>query len=52
MTQATPSRSILAKPSWRRYMLRFSIAMAAYVAVLGAVDASIRAGLAPGQPWI
>ena len=42
MTHTTASRSITTKPSWRRYMLRFTAAMATYVAVLLAVDYAIR----------
>jgi hypothetical protein len=46
------SPSILTKPSWRRYMIRFSIAMGTYVAVLLAVDEMFRRGLAPAKPWL
>lgn len=52
MSQTTHSRSIMRKPSWRRYMLRFTLAMATYVVVLLAVDYAIRAGLAPAKPWL
>ncbi|MBS0363193.1 MAG: hypothetical protein JSR98_17585 [Proteobacteria bacterium] len=52
MAHATPTRSIMSKPSWRRYMLRFSAAMAAYVAVLVPVDYAARHGLLPPAPWL
>lgn len=44
--------SIMTKPAWRRYMIRFTAAMAAYVAVLVAVDYAIRGGMAPPKPWL
>jgi len=52
MTQTTHARSILTKPAWRRYMLRFTAAMATYVAVLVGVDYAIRQGFAPAKPWL
>ena len=51
MTHATASRSIMTKPSWRRYMLRFGAAMAAYVAVLMPVDYLAHRGMMPAKPW-
>ena len=52
MSETTRMPSITSKPSWRRYMLRFTAAMATYVATLVAVDYAIRNGLAPGKPWL
>jgi hypothetical protein len=52
MSQATAARSIASKPSWRRYMLRFGAAMAAYVAVLAPVDYAAHRGLLPAAPWL
>lgn len=52
MTQDIHSRSITAKPSWRRYMLRFSLAMAAYVVTLLPVDYAARHDLLPAKPWL
>ena len=45
-------RSIMSKPSWRRYMLRFSAAMAAYIAVLVPVDWAAHHGMLPPAPWL
>ena len=52
MTHAATSRSIMTKPSWRRYMLRFGAAMAAYVAVLVPVDWLAHRGMMPAKPWL
>jgi hypothetical protein len=52
MSDAARPRPTIFKPSWRRYMLRFTVAMAGYVAVLLAVDYAIRGGLAPPKPWL
>ena len=52
MSDTARPRSIVTRPSWRRYMLRFTAAMAAYVAVLLVVDGAIRNGLAPAKPWL
>ncbi|MBS0332378.1 MAG: hypothetical protein JSS35_06390 [Proteobacteria bacterium] len=52
MSQPQRAPSIMTKPSWRRYMARFGVAMGSYVAVLLAVDALVRRGLAPGKPWL
>jgi hypothetical protein len=49
---ASHTRSIMSKPSWRRYMLRFGLAMAAYVAILAPVDYVAHHGLLPGKPWL
>jgi len=49
-TQRTPS--VMTKPAWRRYMIRFTVAMGTYVAVLLAVDYAVRLGLAPPKPWL
>ena len=48
----THSPSIMSKPSWRRYMTRFGLAMAAYLAVLVPVDWAARHGMLPGKPWL
>jgi hypothetical protein len=48
----THSPSIMTKPSWRRYMLRFTAAMVTYVAVLLAVDSMAHHGLMPAKPWL
>jgi hypothetical protein len=52
MSQMTRPPSITTRPSWRRYMLRFTAAMATYVAVLAAVDYAVRGGFAPPKPWL
>ena len=54
MSQPTAARprSIITKPSWRRYMLRFGAAMAAYVAVLVPVDYLAQRGMMPAKPWL
>jgi hypothetical protein len=52
MSQVTRMPSITTRPSWRRYMLRFTAAMATYIAALLAVDYVVRAGLAPPKPWL
>jgi hypothetical protein len=52
MSDALQPRPIIFKPSWRRYMLRFTAAMTTYVAVLLAVDYAVRDGLAPPKPWL
>lgn len=54
MSQPTAGRppSIMTKPAWRRYMIRFGVAMASYVVVLVAVDYAIRNGMAPPKPWL
>ena len=52
MTHAAAPRSIMTKPSWRRYMLRFGAAMGAYLAVLVPVDYGAHHGLLPGKPWL
>ncbi|HLZ75562.1 hypothetical protein [Phenylobacterium sp.] len=52
MSDAARPRPIIFKPSWRRYMLRFTAAMASYVAVLLAVDFAVRDGFAPPKPWL
>ena len=52
MSQLTRMPSITTRPSWRRYMLRFTAAMATYVAVLVGVDYAVRNGFAPPKPWL
>ncbi len=52
MSDVTRPRSFTTRPSWRRYMLRFTAAMSTYVAVLLAVDYTVRHGLAPAKPWL
>lgn len=52
MSASEVSRSIMTKPSWRRYMLRFGAAMAAYIAVLLPVDYLAHRGMMPAKPWL
>ena len=52
MTPAARPRSIISRPAWRRYMIRFTAAMASYIVVLLAVDYAARNGTMPAKPWL
>jgi len=44
--------SIVTKPAWRRYIIRFTVAMVTYAVVLLAVAYILRSGMAPPKPWL
>jgi hypothetical protein len=52
VSPAARPRSIVSRPAWRRYMVRFTAAMATYIAILLAVDYAARNGMMPPKPWL
>jgi hypothetical protein len=52
MTSASRPRSIVSRPAWRRYMIRFSLAMGAYIGTLLPVDYLAHRGMMPAKPWL
>ena len=49
-TSSTPS--ITTQPSWRRYIVRYCLGMAVYVALLAPVVLAAYHHVLPGRPWI
>lgn len=52
MTSAARPRSMISRAAWRRYMTRFSIAMALYVVTLAPVVYLTSHGMMPAKPWL
>ncbi|MGZ6040497.1 MAG: hypothetical protein ACXWKR_17645 [Phenylobacterium sp.] len=52
MSETARLPSILNKPAWRRYIIRFTIAMSAYAVVLSAMVYALNNGVAPPKPWL
>ena len=44
--------SLMARPSWQRYVFHVFLATLAYIAVLWPVNYAARHGLLPGKPWL